>query len=61
MRSDGDYLLRRKAALLPVLRPRERGILQTGMVPQAQPDLPPAAFERLPELLFNWTVRFITR
>lgn len=54
----GSYV-KQKAELIPALQPREREILQTGIMFRKQPDMAQAEFETLSELLFNWAAELI--
>lgn len=54
----GSYV-KQKAELIPALQPREREILQTGIMLRKQPDMAQAEFETLSELLFNWAAELI--
>lgn len=54
----GAYI-KRKAELIPLLQPREREILQTGITLKQQPNMARTEFERLSGLLFNWAAGLI--
>lgn len=51
--------IKQKAKLLPVLRPQERKILQNFIMLMKQPNMSQAEFDRLSELLFNWSAELI--
>lgn len=54
----GTYV-KLKSELIPALRPREREILQTGIMVKTQPSAVQDEFEPLSELLFNWAAEVI--
>jgi predicted nucleotidyltransferase len=54
----GTYI-KQKAALIPVLQPQEREILQAGIMLRKQPNIAQPEFDRLSELLFNWSAGLI--
>ncbi len=56
----GTYV-KQKTELIPMLKPREREILQTGLMLKRQPDITQAEFDRFSELLFNWAAGLIIK
>ncbi|MGS0763614.1 nucleotidyltransferase domain-containing protein [Syntrophomonas curvata] len=54
----GAYI-KQKAELIPLLQPREREILQTGITLKQQPNMARTEFERLSGLLLNWAAGLI--
>jgi predicted nucleotidyltransferase len=54
----GTYV-KLKSELIPVLGPRDREILQTGIMIKTQPFVVQTEFEPLSELLFNWAAEVI--
>jgi hypothetical protein len=54
----GTYI-KQKAALIPVLQPQEREILQNGIILRKQANIAQSEFDRLSELLFNWAAGLI--
>ncbi len=56
----GTYI-KQKTELIPLLQPPEREILQTGITLKQQPSLAQTEFDRLSELLFQWTAELIIK
>ena len=56
----GTYI-KQKTSLLPLLQPQEREILNSGITLKKQPNISQAEFERLSELLFNWSAELINK
>lgn len=54
----GMYI-NRKLELIHVLQPREREILQTGIMLRKHPDIAQTEFESLSGMLFNWAAELI--
>lgn len=54
----GTYI-KQKTELISVLQPREREILQTGIALKKHSNMAQTEFDRLSELLFNWSAELI--